>query len=167
MSSIFASFEKSGLSKQFQVILFFFSLYLVAIGESGHKPCVQAFGADQFDSEDEEELKMKSSFFNWWYFSLCLGCILAILILNYVQDNLSWSLGFGIPCVIMTVGLVLFLLGTRSYRFSIRRDERNPFARIGRVFVAAVRNMRISKPSAIVEEEGNGMLPKQSSEQFR
>uniref|UniRef100_A0A803M354 Uncharacterized protein n=1 Tax=Chenopodium quinoa TaxID=63459 RepID=A0A803M354_CHEQI len=104
-------------SVPFQTISIFFSLYLVAIGQSGHKPCVQAFGADQFDGQDPQESKAKSSFFNWWYLGMCLGPLLVISVLNYIQDNVGWGLGFGIPCIIMTIALVIFLLGSQTYRF--------------------------------------------------
>lgn len=142
-----------------QIILFFFSLYLVAFAQGGHKPCVQAFGADQFDPQDPQECKAKSSFFNWWYFSLCAGTMTTLLILNYIQDNLNWGLGFGIPCIVMALALVIFLLGTRTYRFSIKSDEKSSFIRIGRVFLRAAKNWRTT-PSAIAsEEESQGLLP--------
>ncbi|KAJ8769857.1 hypothetical protein K2173_008939 [Erythroxylum novogranatense] len=150
-----------------QVILFFFSLYLVAVGQGGHKPCVQAFGADQFDGNDSKETKAKSSFFNWWYFTMCGGTLVALLLLNYVQDNLNWALGFGIPCILMVIALLVFLLGTRTYRFSIKGEEKNAFLRIGHVFAAAIKNWRTSSSSLTSEEEARGTLPDQSSKQFK
>ncbi|KAI8526592.1 hypothetical protein RHMOL_Rhmol12G0008200 [Rhododendron molle] len=152
---------------QLQVVFFFFSLYLVAVAQGGHKPCVQAFGADQFDAQDPQECKAKSSFFNWWYFSLSFGSSLTILILNYIQDNLSWGLGFGIPCIIMAFALIIFLLGTMTYRFSIKSDEQSAFVRIGWVFVRAARNWRTSPSAMAIEEESLGILPHQGSDQFR
>ncbi|CAL8167749.1 unnamed protein product [Prunus armeniaca] len=159
--------QSTSCSSQFQVLFFFFSLYLVAVAQGGHKPCVQAFGADQFDASDPEECKAKSSFFNWWYFSLCFGTTFTRILLTYIQDNLSWGLGFAIPCIAMVLALFIFLLGTRTYRYSIKGDEESPFVRIGRVFVAALRNWRTT-PSAITsEEESRGTLPHESSEQFK
>ncbi|XP_062097599.1 protein NRT1/ PTR FAMILY 5.10-like isoform X1 [Humulus lupulus] len=142
---------------QFRVILFYFSLYLVAIGKGGHKPCTQAFGADQFDGQDPEECKCKSSFFNWWYCCAAAGVIVSVLIVSYIQDNLSWALGFGLPCIAMVIGLVVFLLGTTTYRYSIELNKRGPFVRIGSVFVAAFRNRRRTL----------GLLPDRDSDQFR
>lgn len=142
--------------------MFFLSLYLVAIAQGGHKPCVQAFGADQFDRDDPIENKAKSSFFNWWYFSLCAGASATMLIVVYIQDNLNWSLGFGLPCIVMAVSLVVFLLGTKTYRFGSKREKTNPFVRIGKVFVSAVRNWKIQTPSLEAQE-----LLQPNHEQFK
>ncbi|KAL2934085.1 Protein NRT1/ PTR FAMILY 5.10 [Bienertia sinuspersici] len=129
-----------GCSPHLQIIIFFVALYLVAVGQGGHKPCVQAFGADQFDGEHPQEKRAKSSFFNWWYFGLSVGALLGIGVLSYVQDNLSWGLGFGIPCIIMFIALVIFLFGTITYRYTVKGPGESPFKRIGRVFAAAARN---------------------------
>ncbi|VVB11174.1 unnamed protein product [Arabis nemorensis] len=146
-------------------ILFFCSLYLVAIGQGGHKPCVQAFGADQFDSGDSKERVSRGSFFNWWFLSLSGGIALSIIVVVYVQDNVSWALGFGIPCLFMVMALALFFLGRKTYRYPKGdRKEKNTFARIGRVFVVAYKNRRLSLTHS---GSGQGLLEDGSSEKCR
>ena len=65
--------------------VFFFALYILSVGEGGHRPCVQTFAADQFDEETPEQRKRKSSFFNWWYVGLVVGSTLAVFLIIYVQ----------------------------------------------------------------------------------
>ncbi|ESQ34537.1 hypothetical protein EUTSA_v10007239mg [Eutrema salsugineum] len=144
-------------------ILFFCSLYLVAIGQGGHKPCVQAFGADQFDSEDPKEVISRGSFFNWWFLSLSAGISLSIIVVAYVQENVNWAFGFGIPCLFMVMALVIFLLGRKIYRYPKGNSEKNSnaFARIGRVFVAAFKNRKLSLEHSGL---GQGLLEDGSSE---
>jgi len=99
--------------------LFFCSLYLIALGTGGHKPCIEAFGADQFDGEDPEERRYRSSFFNWWYFGQCFGALIALSVLLYIEDYIGWGVGFGIPTVAMALALSLFLYGSKFYRHQV------------------------------------------------
>lgn len=64
-----------------QSVLCFVALYLIALGTGGIKPCVSSFGAYQFDVADEVEKEYKSYFFNWFYFSINLGALIAASLL--------------------------------------------------------------------------------------
>ncbi|PWZ09215.1 Protein NRT1/ PTR FAMILY 5.10 [Zea mays] len=121
------------------VAIFYVALYLVALGEGAHKPCAQAFAADQFDEKDPRESVARSSFFNWWYFGMCAGTAVTTMVSSYVQDNVGWGLGFGIPCIVIVASLVLFLLGTRSYRFYTTAAA-SPFSRVGKALLALVQS---------------------------
>ncbi|XP_004307113.1 PREDICTED: protein NRT1/ PTR FAMILY 5.4-like [Fragaria vesca subsp. vesca] len=117
--------------------IFFVALYLLSVGLSGHKPCVQTFAADQFSEESAEERKAKSSFFNWWYLGIVVGGSTAVLVVVYIQDNVSWTAGFGILTVSIVVALIIFLLGTKKY---LKQGPLgSPFTKVAQVFVAAVK----------------------------
>ncbi|ERN18137.1 hypothetical protein AMTR_s00054p00077630 [Amborella trichopoda] len=104
------------LPSLFFVGFFFFALYLVAIGQGGQNPCLQAFGSEQFDQDNKEERRWRSSYFNWWYFGICVGALIGYSVVSYVQDNMGWGLGFGIPTILFGAALLDFLLGRKGYR---------------------------------------------------
>ncbi|XP_027150174.1 protein NRT1/ PTR FAMILY 5.10-like [Coffea eugenioides] len=147
-------------------ILFFGSLYLVALAQ-GYSTFLQAFGGDQFDGKRPEESKAKSSFFNWWLGVMGIGPIAAHLILNYIQDNISWEIGSGIPCLAMIVGLILLLLGRRTYQFSstIGDEGESPCSRITKRFAKGISALHIVDPASSSGESSqnymflNGELP--------
>ncbi|KAK4391278.1 protein NRT1/ PTR FAMILY 5.10 [Sesamum angolense] len=143
-------------------IFFFLALYLVSFAQGGLSPCAQAFGADQFDEEDEYESKAKSTFFNWWYFFSLGATLVPLLILTYIQENVGWELGFGIPAIAMCLALVLFLSGSMTYRFRVNSDGRNTFVRINRVLVRAAKNWKAAAVAISIDEEGQ-----HNSAQFR
>lgn len=127
-----------------QVGFFYFSLYLMAVGGGSMKPCIPAFGADQFDEEDATENQMKKSFFNWWVFGISIGALISATVLVYVQDYVSWGWGFGTPTVIMGMYLIIYVLGMKFYRH--KRPVGSPFTQIVQVIVAAVKKCRVPLP---------------------
>ncbi|KAI9117777.1 hypothetical protein K1719_011192 [Acacia pycnantha] len=127
-----------------QSAICFVALYLIALGTGGIKPCVSSYGADQFDDADEVEKEHKSSFFNWFYFSINIGALIASSLLVYIQDNVGWGWGFGIPTVTMAIAVVSFFSGTRKYRN--QKPGGSPLTRNFQVIVASIRKYKIAVP---------------------
>uniref|UniRef100_A0A6N2MSK0 Major facilitator superfamily (MFS) profile domain-containing protein n=1 Tax=Salix viminalis TaxID=40686 RepID=A0A6N2MSK0_SALVM len=123
----------------------FLALYLIALGTGGIKPCVSSYGADQFDDDDETEKRHKSSFFNWFYLSINVGALIAGSVLVWVQDNVSWGWGFGIPTIAMAIAVVSFFSGTKLFRY--QKPGGSPLTRICHVLVASFRKKKAKVPA--------------------
>ncbi|XP_010264930.1 PREDICTED: protein NRT1/ PTR FAMILY 5.2-like [Nelumbo nucifera] len=128
-----------------QMAVVFLALYVLAVGTGGTKPNISTIGADQFDDFDPKEKALKLSFFNWWIFGIYLGTLIGSTFLVYVQDNVGWALGYGIPTIGLAVSMIIFMVGTPSYRH--RAPTGSPFTRMARVIVFALWKWRVSIPS--------------------
>nr|GMC65685.1 protein NRT1/ PTR FAMILY 5.1 [Ipomoea batatas] len=129
-----------------QITFFYASLYTIAIGAGGTKPNISTFGADQFDDFNSSEKRLKVSFFNWWMFSTFAGALLATIGLVYIQENLSWGLGYGIPTIGLILSLIIFYIGTPLYRQK-KRLNRFPARNLLRVPAVAFSNRKVDLPS--------------------
>ncbi|QHO18620.1 Protein NRT1/ PTR FAMILY 8 [Arachis hypogaea] len=123
----------------------FIALYLIALGTGGIKPCVSSYGADQFDDADPVEKEHKSSFFNWFYFSINIGALIASSLLVWIQDNVGWGWGFGIPAVAMAIAVASFFSGSRLYRN--QKPGGSALTRIIQVIVASMRKYNVKVPN--------------------
>lgn len=124
-----------------QLAVFFGALYTLAIGTGGTKPNISTIGADQFDAFDPKEKTQKLSFFNWWMFSIFLGTLFANTVLVYVQDNVGWTLGYGLPTLGLAISLSIFMFGTPFYRHKLPTGS--PFTKMARVIVASLRKAKL------------------------
>ncbi|KAL8502299.1 hypothetical protein ACS0TY_021437 [Phlomoides rotata] len=131
-----------------QAAVCFVALYLIALGTGGIKPCVSSFGADQFEDTDEVEKKNKRSFFNWFYFSINIGALVTGSILVWLQMNVGWNWGFGVPTVAMAIAVTFFFSGTRLYRN--QKPGGSPVTRICQVLVASFRKYKVEVPDEYV-----------------
>ncbi|XP_062074074.1 protein NRT1/ PTR FAMILY 6.3 [Humulus lupulus] len=128
-----------------QLTVLHIALYLTALGTGGLKSSVSGFGSDQFDETDKEERSLMTSFFNWFFFFISIGSLLAVSVLVYIQDNVGRQWGYGICAFAIVFGLVVFLSGTRRYRF--KKLVGSPLTQIATVVVAAWNNRRLELPS--------------------
>ncbi|XP_051997319.1 solute carrier family 15 member 1-like [Xyrauchen texanus] len=102
------------------IALSMLGLMLIALGTGGIKPCVAAFGGDQF--EDHQE-KQRSTFFSIFYLSINTGGLLSTLITPILRaqecgihtKQKCYPLAFGVPGALMVVALIVFIVGKGMY----------------------------------------------------
>ncbi|KAK3132140.1 hypothetical protein QOZ80_6AG0516480 [Eleusine coracana subsp. coracana] len=126
-----------------QLAVLYVSLLLNAVGAGGYRPCVVAFGADQFDESRAAERARSWGFFNWYYFCNGASMLLAVTAVVYVQDNVGWGWGLGVPAACMGLSVAAFVAGYPMYRRM--EPAGSPFTRLAQVVVAAFRKRRVPK----------------------
>ncbi|PSC73968.1 NRT1 PTR FAMILY -like [Micractinium conductrix] len=128
-----------------QLAFFYATMYLIAVGTGGIKPCVSTFGADQFDERKPREAALIPRFFNCFYAAINVGALLASTVVVNVQTSVSWPLGFLIPAAAFALGLLAFLAGTRLYRRL--PPSGSPFTRFFRVIAGALAHRKAVVPT--------------------
>ncbi|KAA8532715.1 hypothetical protein F0562_032748 [Nyssa sinensis] len=141
-------------AKSWQLAILYISLLLTALGSGGIRPCVVAFGADQFDESDPEQKTRTWKFFNWYYFCMGVSILVAVTVIVYIQDYIGWGWGLGIPAIAMALSIIAFIIGYPLYR---NLDPAgSPFTRLLQVCVSAFRKrnlIMVSDPKLLYENE--------------
>ncbi|MED6216859.1 hypothetical protein PIB30_012028 [Stylosanthes scabra] len=116
-------------------------LGLLLIGAAGIRPCNLAFGADQFNPNTDSGKKGINSFFNWYFFTFTLAQMVSLTIIVYIQSNVSWAVGLGIPAALMLLSSVIFFLGSNMYVKV--KPSGSPLTSIVQVIVVAAKKRKL------------------------
>ncbi|KAJ8012718.1 hypothetical protein DPEC_G00045800 [Dallia pectoralis] len=104
----------------FHIALSMLGLILIALGTGGIKPCVAAFGGDQFQ---DSQAKQRGTFFSVFYLCINGGSLLSTIITPILRaqecgihsQQKCYPLAFGVPAALMVVSLVVFIAGSGMY----------------------------------------------------
>ncbi|KAE8796979.1 Peptide transporter PTR2 [Hordeum vulgare] len=122
----------------------FMGLYLVAIGCGGVRSSLLPFGAEQFDDDSAADREGKASFFSWFYLCVSFGPIISGLFLVWIQQKISWGLGFGIATACIALAFAAFVLATPMYKR--RMPSGTPLKSLCQVVAAACKKINIKVP---------------------
>ncbi|KAG8586398.1 hypothetical protein GDO81_005365 [Engystomops pustulosus] len=138
------------------VALSMIGLVLIALGTGGIKPCVAAFGGDQFD---ESQDKQRSRFFSIFYLSINAGSLLSTIITPILRGQMCgihtqqkcYPLAFGVPAALMVVALVVFIAGSGMY--SKVSPQGNIIVKVIKCISFAIKNRYRNRSKSIPKRE--------------
>ncbi|XP_063979049.1 peptide transporter family 1-like isoform X2 [Diachasmimorpha longicaudata] len=129
-------------------------LLLIALGTGGIKPCVAAFGGDQFILPEQE--KYLITFFSVFYFAINSGSLISTFLTPELRNNVKcfgdqecFSVAFLVPAVLMIVSVVIFLSGKSLYR--LKEPEGNVVLEVVKCMSRAI--YKKAKTKKVVERE--------------
>ncbi|CAA3015423.1 NRT1 PTR FAMILY -like [Olea europaea subsp. europaea] len=126
-------------------LAFLFSAFgLLVVGASGIRPCNLAFGADQFNPNTDSGRKGINSFFNWYYFTFTFAMMISLTLIVYVQSNVNWAIGLGIPTFLMFLSCAFFFVGSRIYVKVL--PEGSPLTSMAQALVVAFKKRNLNLP---------------------
>lgn len=110
---------------------------LLAVGGGGTRFNSATVGANQFDKAGDQEV-----FFNWFFILVYTASIIGATAIVYIQDRVSWALGFGLSAGITAIGAAVLFLGSRYYKRLPAQGS--PFMGLAQAVVAAARKRHMN-----------------------
>ncbi|KAK7384984.1 hypothetical protein VNO78_30689 [Psophocarpus tetragonolobus] len=124
-----------------QLAFLYVSFGLMAIGAGGVRASSLAFGMDQLKNNNAG---IRENYFNWTYAITTMAILVGMTVLVYLQENLGWKVGFGVPVVLMLISMVSFLLGSSFY---VKLEVKgNVMSNCAQVVVASCKNRHLNLP---------------------
>ncbi|GFT40915.1 solute carrier family 15 member 2 [Nephila pilipes] len=122
-------------------------LFIIGVGTGGIKPCVAAFGGDQFS---KTQIKERERFFSVFYFAINGGSVVSTILTPILRADVHclgsdscYPLAYGVPAALMLVALTLFLIGKPLY--NIKPAEGNIFQSVFKCICHAISRKSKSK----------------------
>lgn len=107
-----SSIPTINLSPQISLMI---GLVLIAMGSGGIKPCVTAFGGDQFKLP--EQAAQMAAYFSLFYFTINSGALMSSTLTPIFREDVHcfgemdcFSLAFGVPAILMLISIGKFCL---------------------------------------------------------
>ena len=103
---------KSIHNKTMRLVYFVLSLVMIALGTGGIKANVSPFGADQVQKDGPRAVQ---TFFNWFYWFINIGSLIAFTVVVDVQQFYGFFLGYCITAGTMILAVITFVAGRNKY----------------------------------------------------
>ncbi|CAD5324946.1 unnamed protein product [Arabidopsis thaliana] len=126
-----------------QLGVLYTAITLASIGTGGTRFTLATAGANQY-----EKTKDQGSFFNWFFFTTYLAGAISATAIVYTEDNISWTLGFGLSVAANFFSFLVFVSGKRFYKHD--KPLGSPFTSLLCVIFAALR-----KRKAVIVQKGH------------
>ncbi|KAK3139063.1 hypothetical protein QOZ80_5AG0377250 [Eleusine coracana subsp. coracana] len=120
-----------------QMAVLYIGIFLLCVSAGGARFNQATLGASQFDTQADRDV-----LFNWYFVFFNASSVVGYTAIVYVQDTVSWALGYGVSGAASLVGLMALLLGTRYYHRP--PPQGSPFTALARVAVAAARKWKVN-----------------------
>ncbi|NXS98138.1 S15A3 protein, partial [Jacana jacana] len=103
---------QGGSPQQYCAPTIYTGLLVLALGVSSVRANLTPFGADQVRDQGGDATRR---FFNWFYWSINLGAVFSLLVVAFIQQNVSFLAGYLIPVGCLALALFIFLLATPTF----------------------------------------------------
>ncbi|XP_004963872.1 protein NRT1/ PTR FAMILY 2.3 [Setaria italica] len=120
-----------------QMAALYAAVFMLCVSAGGARFNQATLGASQFDAAADRDV-----LFNWYFVFFYASSVVGSTAIVYVQDNVSWALGYAISGAASLAGVAALLAGTPYYRRP--GAQGSPFTALARVAVAAARKWKVN-----------------------